>query len=229
MPSNSSGDEISEAASDSHTVHHSISDALAADVEALELISFCHADFDSESPSVVHPDYDPIRTLQECAIPSNYPFVSILRDSSPYIVNHRHSTIVYHIPGELISDSQKFFSVMDDIALTWLFGMKIVIAVGCRSQIVQRLEKLHGASDAVNMPGVRVTTPETLRILEEEAGFCRFEVERLLNRCLRNKGADCNVVSGCFITANKFGVVDGVDYQVRGHFIGYYISLSLLK
>ena len=74
MPSNSSGDEISEAASDSHTVHHSISDALAADVEALELISFCHADFDSETPSIVHPDYDPIRKLQECAIPSNYPF-----------------------------------------------------------------------------------------------------------------------------------------------------------
>ncbi|KAL7522584.1 hypothetical protein ACHAWX_007290 [Stephanocyclus meneghinianus] len=217
VPSNSSGDEISEAASDSHTVHHSISDALAADVEALELISFCHADFDPESPSGVHPNYDPIRTLQECAIPSNYPFVSILRDSSPYIVNHRHSTIVYHIPGELISDSQKFFSVMDDIALTWLFGMKIVIAVGCRSQIVQRLEKLHGASDAVKMPGVRVTTPETLRILEEEAGFCRFEVERLLNRCLRNKGADCNVVSGCFITANKFGVVDGIDYQLTGY------------
>eukprot|EP00804_Cyclotella_cryptica_P017457 CCRYP_017389-RB/>CCRYP_017389-RB protein AED:0.07 eAED:0.07 QI:1263/0.75/0.6/1/0.5/0.4/5/0/848 len=206
----SAGVEISEA-------HHNIPDALAADVEALELISFCHADFDSESPSVVHPDYDPIRTPQECAIPSNYPFVSILRDSSPYIVNHRHSTIVYHIPGELISDSQKFFSVMDDIALTWLFGMKIVIAVGCRRQIVQRLEKLHGASDAIKMPGVRVTTPETLRILEEEAGFCRFEVERLLNHCLRNKGADCNVVSGCFITANKFGVVDGIDYQLTGY------------
>jgi hypothetical protein len=27
-------------------------------------------------------------------------------------------------------------------------------------------------------------------------------------------GADCNVVSGCFITAKKFGVVDGTDYQV---------------
>jgi amino-acid N-acetyltransferase len=103
---------------------------------------------------------------------------------------------------------------MDDIALTWLFGMKIVISVGCRRQIVQRLEKLHGTANPVKMPGVRITSPETLRILEEEAGFCRFEVERLLNRCLRNKGADCNVVSGCFITAKKFGVVDGVDYQV---------------
>ena len=162
----------------------------------------------------MHPDYDPIQSLHECSIPSDWPFVSILRDSSPYIVNHRHSTIVYHIPGDLISDSQRFFQVIDDIALTWLFGMKIVISVGCRRQIVQRLERLHGTSDIGKMPGVRVTSPETLRILEEEAGFCRFEVERLLNRCLRNKGADCNVVSGCFITAKKFGVVDGIDYQV---------------
>ena len=96
----------------------------------------------------------------------------------------------------------------------WLFGMKIVISVGCRRQIMQRLERLHGASAGGMMPGVRVTSPETLRILEEEAGFCRFEVERLLNPCLRNKGADCNVVSGCFVTARKFGIVDGVDYQV---------------
>ncbi|KAL7513113.1 hypothetical protein ACHAXN_010171 [Cyclotella atomus] len=165
----------------------------------------------------MHSDYDPIQTLHECSIPSDWPFVSILRDSSPYIVNHRQSTIVYHIPGELLSDSQKFFSVIDDIALTWLFGMKIVISVGCRRQIVQRLERLHGTADSEAMPGVRVTSPETLRILEEEAGFCRFEVERLLNRCLRNKGADCNVVSGCFITAKKFGVVDGVDYMQTGY------------
>lgn len=99
--------------------------------------------------------------------------------------------------------------------------MKIVISVGCRRQIVQRLERLHRTEDTAKMPGVRVTSPETLRILEEEAGFCRFEVERLLNRCLRNKGADCNVVSGCFITAKKFGVVGGVDYQVSRVIILY--------
>jgi amino-acid N-acetyltransferase len=108
---------------------------------------------------------------------------------------------------------------MDDISLTYLFGMKIVICVGCRKQILQRLENLPGRNavgvDQYSKVGVRVTDAETLRIVEEEAGFCRFEVERLLNRCLRNKGADCNVVSGCFITAKKYGIIGGVDYQVR--------------
>jgi len=195
-------------------------DVLAADVEALELISMCQAEFDPESPT-----YNKISASQKengnvCLLPTEYPFVSLLRDSSPYIVNHRHSTIVYHIPGDLISNASRFNSVLDDIALTWLFGMKIVICVGCRKQIFQRLERLHGRAgviDSSSKLGVRVTNPDTLRIVEEEAGFCRFEVERLLNRCLRNKGADCNVVSGCFITAKNFGVVDGVDYQHTGY------------
>jgi amino-acid N-acetyltransferase len=194
------------------------SDTLATDVEALELISMCEPDYDSKSPS--------------CILPSDYPFVSLLRDSSPYIVNHRHSTIVYHVPGDLISDVEKFNSVMDDIALTWLFGMKIVVCVGCRTQVSKRLDMLQGGRSK-HTSGIRITTSEALRVLEEEAGFCRFEVERQLNRCLRNKGADCNVVSGCFITAKKFGEVDGVNYQLTGypttlqtHRINHFLSRS---
>ncbi|KAL7554202.1 hypothetical protein ACHAWF_018896 [Thalassiosira exigua] len=188
----------------------------------------CQAEFNEKSPAFgaqsgpvdVHPTSRRGKNHEICLLPTEYPFVSLLRDSSPYIVNHRHSTIVYHIPGELIGTPSSFNAVMDDIALTWLFGMKIVICVGCRKQIVQRFEKLHGRASDSGLPskmGVRVTTSETLRILEEEAGFCRFEVERLLNRCLRNRGADCNVVSGCFITGKQFGVIDGVDYQHTGH------------
>ena len=189
-------------------------DALAADVEALQIVSFCEAEFDVKRPSS-----SATSTSQRTAageLSSLYPFVSLLRDSSPYIVNHRHSTIVYHIPGDLISNVARFNSVMDDISLTYLFGMKIVIYVGCRKQVIQRLKsKSFDSFGGSKNLEVRVTDAETLNIIEEEAGFCRFEVERLLNRCLRNKGADCNVVSGCFITATEFGVVDGVDYQVR--------------
>mmetsp|Transcript_12054 Transcript_12054/g.26279 ORF Transcript_12054/g.26279 Transcript_12054/m.26279 type:complete len:1083 (-) Transcript_12054:123-3371(-) len=200
------------------SIKEHVSDTLATDVKALELVSMCQPDFDPKT-------YPPSRRGKEeetCLLPTEYPFVELLRDSSPYIVNHRHSTIVYHIPGDLISNAERFHSVMDDIALTWLFGMKIVLVVGCRKQILQRLEKIHGRDTsngfgASSKLGLRVTDPESLRILEEEAGFCRFEVERLLNRCLRNKGADCNVVSGCFLTAKKIGVVDGVDYQHTGY------------
>ena len=108
--------------------------------------------------------------------------------------------------------------------------MKIVICVGCWKQVLQRLK-----NKAVNNFGkhtnldIRVTDAETLHIVEEEAGFCQFEVERLLNRCLRTKGADCNVVSGCFITAKKFGVVDGVDYRLSGETISALKLTSQIK
>ncbi|KAL7537461.1 hypothetical protein ACHAXR_011298 [Thalassiosira sp. AJA248-18] len=204
----------------STSIKETVSDALATDIEALELVSMCQADYDPKIASYNTYSSQKGEDQDICLLPTEYPFVSLLRDSSPYIVNHRHSTIVYHISGDLISNAAQFNRVMDDIALTWLFGMKIVLCVGCRKQLLQRLERLHGKTDNVGSAsklGVRVTTPETLRMLEEEAGFCRFEVERLLNRCLRNKGADCNVVSGCFITAKKHGVVDGVNYQHTGY------------
>ncbi len=188
-----------------------VSDSLATDVKELDIVSMS---FDQKQSAHL----TSVSSNESAEYPTEYPFVSLLRDSSPYIVNHRHSTIVYHIPGDLISNQARFVSVMDDISLTYLFGMKIVICVGCRKQILQRLENLPGRNstgvDQYSKVGVRVTDAETLRIVEEEAGFCRFEVERLLNRCLRNKGADCNVVSGCFITAKKYGIIDGADYQV---------------
>ncbi|KAL7430582.1 hypothetical protein ACHAXH_003779, partial [Discostella pseudostelligera] len=209
--------DTSEPTSSGANMKESGSDSLATDVKELDIVSMS---FDpKKSPFTANLSVDDV--AESCWFPTEYPFVSLLRDSSPYIVNHRHSTIVYHIPGDLISNQVRFNSVMDDISLTYLFGMKIVICVGCRKQILQRLENLRGRNaagvDQYSKVGVRVTDAETLRILEEEAGFCRFEVERLLNRCLRNKGADCNVVSGCFITAQKFGVIDGVDYQHTGY------------
>ena len=201
----------------------STADALAIDPQDLDLVQMCQpAEFDPASP--IFSSKDSNVDVETCLLPTEYPFVSLLRDSSPYIVNHRDSTIVYHIPGELISDVARINSVIDDIALTWLFGMRIVICVGCRNQVLTRLERKYGSSTnngndfgLSSKLGVRVTDTEKLRIIEEEAGFCRFEVERLLNRCLKHKGADCNVVSGAFVTAKEFGIVDGVDYQNAGY------------
>lgn len=190
-------------------------DALATDPSELEIVSMCTAGIGSTQD---------VLDQGSCVLPSDYPFVSLLRDSSPYIINHRLSTIVFHLPGDLISDAVKFNSVVDDIALTWLFGMKIVIVIGCRQQVRERLEQMHGPGDyddgfGSRRLGVRATSEESLRIVEEEAGFCRFEVERLLNRSLRSKGADINVVSGCFVTGEKFGSVDGVDFKVADFLI----------
>jgi amino-acid N-acetyltransferase len=151
------------------------------------------------------------------------PFVSMFRGSANYISNHRNTLAVYHIPGDLMAvpDSSVFRDLMNDISLTWLLGMKIVLVAGCRYQIDKRLP------DREKHFGISVTDAETLRVVKEEAGYVRFEVERQLARSLRLQGAgvgagdakgycDGNVVSGNFYSAQPFGILDGVDYKYSG-------------
>jgi hypothetical protein len=66
----------------------------------------------------------------------------MFRGSASYIANHRGTIAVYHIPGELLA-WEGFPGLMDDIALTWLLGMKIVLVAGCRHQIDLRLDSKH--------------------------------------------------------------------------------------
>lgn len=154
------------------------------------------------------------------------PFVSMFRGSANYIANHRNTLAVYHIPGGLLDlpDPTVFRDLMNDVALTWLLGMKVILVVGCRHQIEKRVK------DEERYHGLRVTDEDTLRIVKEEAGYVRFEVERQLARSLRVQGGnnggggggagatghgyyDGNVVSGNFYSAQPFGILDGVDYR----------------
>lgn len=154
------------------------------------------------------------------------PFVSMFRGSANYIANHRNTLAVYHIPGGLLDlpDPNVFRDLMNDIALTWLLGMKIVLVVGCRHQIEKRIP----SSSRQRFFGIPVTDTESLRIVKEEAGYVRFEVERQLARSLRMQGGyggsvgkqqdhvDGNVVSGNFYSAQPFGILDGIDYKYTG-------------
>jgi amino-acid N-acetyltransferase len=166
------------------------------------------------------------------------PFVSMFRGSANYIANHRNTIAVYHVPGGLLTQQNDliFRDLMNDVALTWLLGMKIVIVAGCRHQIEQRVvgtDRRHG---------LRVTDERTLRIVKEEAGYVRFEVERQLARSLRMQGSgggggstatkntrakpthpgavhgfyEGNVVSGNFYSAQPFGILDGTDFKYTG-------------
>ena len=143
------------------------------------------------------------------------PFVSMFRGSANYIANHRHTVAVYHIPGGLVhEDAPVFRDLMNDVALTWLLGMKLIIVVGCRPQIEHRLRERQRQSfenttsttttnnarddpqqqqptphEQLHPHGLRVTDGPTLRIVKEEAGYVRFEVERQLARSLRLQGS----------------------------------------
>ena len=165
---------------------------------------------------------EPAPSPEEAAnVFSQLPFVNMFRGSANYIANHRNTLAVYHIPGDLmdLEDPGVFRDLMNDVALTWLLGMKIVIVVGCRYQIEKRMPNREKHF------GMTITDQEVLRVVKEEAGYVRFEVERQLARSLRMQGAvdgssngdfDGNVVSGNFYSAQPFGILDGIDYKYSG-------------
>jgi len=135
------------------------------------------------------------------------PFVHMFRGSANYIANHRNTLAVYHIPGGLLdlnspseednnnnngnnkSSPTTFRDLMNDIALTWLLGMKIVLVAGCRHQINQRMGGLEARPLENGLP---ITDAKMIRIIKEEAGYVRFEVERQLARALRMQGGSVN-------------------------------------
>jgi amino-acid N-acetyltransferase len=129
----------------------------------------------------------------------------MFRGSANYIANHRGTTAVYHIPGGLVDSSGAggsgsgsggmFRDLMNDVALTWLLGMRIVLVVGCRHQIERRLGAARSVRPDDRLYGLRVTDEETLRVVKEEAGYVRFEVERQLARSLRVQGAGATTAS----------------------------------
>jgi len=168
----------------------------------------------------------------------NRNFIEMFRGSANYIASHRNALAVFHIPGDLMDENPTGFrDLMNDISLSWLLGMKIVIVAGCRYQINKRHKKSNDGRP--EHMGMVVTDQESLRVVKEEAGYVRFEVERQLARALKSgsssgnsfnngngnvngNGSDVsdadggNVVSGNFYSAQPFGVLDGVDYQYSG-------------
>jgi acetylglutamate kinase len=176
-----------------------------------------------------------------------YPFAAMMQTAAPYIASHAGKIAVIHVPADILEqdkedhhynldkdDTQKSTSsrihFMDDIALSWLLGIKIVLVIGPKYS----LNATEGSCDVTMAPhechnALKTTNARLLRHVEEEAGYLRTEVERKLNRRLRMHGASGstnvdsddslrsgNVVSGNFYTAQQFGVVQGRDFGFTG-------------
>lgn len=145
-------------------------------------------------------------------------FVRSFRMSSPYISTHRGAVFVLHIPGSLIREPL-FQSVMQDIALLHVVGVRLVLVLGAREQIDERL-----AAEAHPAPfgpsGMRITDGRTLQVAKEAIGAVRVEVEAALARGVINtpegNGRAVSVICGNFYAARPVGVIEGEDYGFTG-------------
>ncbi len=143
-------------------------------------------------------------------------FVEWFRASAPYIHAHRGRTFVLVVGGEVMKSSG-LRSFVHDVALLSSLGIRLVLCVGARPQIDERIALRGKKPRFVN--GVRVTDRLALECVKEAAGTNRVELEALLSMALPNSpmaGARMRVVTGNFVSARPVGVIDGVDYQYTG-------------
>ncbi|CAM9288456.1 unnamed protein product [Chrysoparadoxa australica] len=138
-------------------------------------------------------------------------FVEMFRGSAPYMKMHSGSTMVIHIPGELV-DGPLFQDILDDVALLNLLRVRVVLVQGCRPQINSRLKE-HNSQ--LFSDGHRVTDLEALRAVKEAAGYVRFEVEAGLTHGSRGPNRVL-VAGGNFYSAQPVGVKHGVDFKYTG-------------
>ncbi len=143
--------------------------------------------------------------------------VDWFRQSAPYIHAHRGSTFVILFGGEAV-DQDSFAHLIHDIALLESLGVRIVLVHGARPQIEQQLSALKIKSKFAD--NMRITLHENMPAVEQAVGQVRMSIEAKLSMGLPNTpmaGASIRVVSGNFITAQPYGIHNGIDYCQTGN------------
>ena len=138
------------------------------------------------------------------------------REASPYINAHRGKTIVFALPGEILQ-SALLPTLCHDLTLLSHLGLRLVICFGLRAQVEESLKDHGGESDIVE--GRRITDSSALKTIISEAGIARNELEARLSMGLPNTpmaGARLSVASGNYVTAQPFGIHNGVDFKHTG-------------
>lgn len=143
-------------------------------------------------------------------------YVKWFRHSTPYINRHSDKTFVLMLPGEAITHAN-FHNIVHDIALLCSLDVRLVVVHGARPQIDARLQEADTFSHFHK--NLRITDSESLRLVIQATGEARTTVEAALSTSLPNSpmhDADMQVISGNFVVAMPYGVIDGVDLQHTG-------------
>lgn len=147
---------------------------------------------------------------------NNIEFVHSFRNSSGYINAFRGRTFVIAFGGEMLADEQ-FAPLVHDIALLNSLGIKLVLVHGARPQIESRLKERKLSGEYCN--DLRITDDNALVCVKEASSSVRADIEALLSIGITNSpisSTRISVISGNFVTAQPYGVRDGVDFLHTG-------------
>ena len=147
---------------------------------------------------------------------SNMERVEVLIQALPYIKNYRGKIVVVKYGGNAMVNEQLKQQVMEDIALLWLIGVKVVLVHGGGPEINETMERLGRQTRFVD--GLRVTDKETVDIVQM---VLAGKVNKTLVNLLQMKGGHAVGLSG----------IDGgiIEATMKDEALGYVGRITRIR
>ena len=147
---------------------------------------------------------------------TNFQRAEVLTQALPYIKQYVGKTVVVKYGGNAMIDENLKQQVMEDIALLWLIGVKVVLIHGGGPEINDMMKKLGKQPEFVN--GLRVTDKETVDIVQM---VLAGKVNKTLVTLLQMKGGHAVGLSG----------MDGgiIEAKIKDERLGYVGEITKIR
>lgn len=147
---------------------------------------------------------------------SNLQRAEVLTQALPYIKQYNGKIVVIKYGGNAMISTHLKEQVMEDIALLWLIGVKVVLVHGGGPEISELMTRLGKKAEFVN--GLRVTDKETVDIVQM---VLAGKVNKSLVNLLEMKGGRAMGISG----------MDGrlIEAEMRDEKLGYVGTITKIN
>ena len=147
---------------------------------------------------------------------SNAERAEVLTAALPYIKKYSGKTVVIKYGGNAMINEELKQQVMEDIALLWLIGVKVVLVHGGGPEISQTMKRL--GKEAVFIDGLRVTDRETVDIVQM---VLAGKINKTLVNLIQMKGGHAVGLSG----------IDGgiLEARVKDERLGYVGEITKVR
>ena len=147
---------------------------------------------------------------------TNMERAEVLTAALPYIKKYNGKIVVIKYGGNAMVNEQLKQQVMEDIALLWLIGVKVVLVHGGGPEISDTMKRL--GKEAVFVNGLRVTDKETVDIVQM---VLAGKVNKTLVNLIQTKGGHAVGLSG----------IDGgiIDATMKDEKLGYVGEITKIR
>ena len=147
---------------------------------------------------------------------TNMERAEVLTQALPYIKKYSGKIVVIKYGGNAMVNEQLKQQVMEDIALLWLIGVKVVLVHGGGPEISETMKRLGKEARFVN--GLRVTDKETVDIVQM---VLAGKINKTLVNLLQMKGGHAVGLSG----------IDGgiIEATMKDEALGYVGRITRIR